>query len=195
MTLNNISKTPDNNLNASKKVWISILIFLVIVAIFFFLPIRLLLLSIAKDAEELFEQKANSLIREKEVENLQSNKAFYENHQVDLSGVESQLVYADMPIDLITFLEDGALLSGVKISISPGVVGAQEKDTWPTFDLLLSVEGSSSGLLKFLNKLESGQYFIDITSLGVTILARGEAEGQSIRNISAAISIKALVRK
>ena len=195
MVSNNTPKTFNNSSNVPQKVWISILVFIAIIVAFSLFLIRPLFLSIAEDAKELFDGKTSIFLRTEEIKNLQSNKVFYESNQESLLRIEEQFVSADIPIDLITFLEDSTISSGVKIDISPGTTGTQSKDAWPTFNLLLSVEGSSAGLLKFLDKLENGQYFIDISSLSIGTVKKGELEERTVEAINAALSIKALVKK
>src|SRR3989338_10437332 len=153
--------------------------------------------DIKKYSEELAVQKKNFSVSIEEAQSTQDDRKFYENGKEALGKVNALFVNADIPIDLIKFLEDNAASVNLAISIAPGIIDDKEEKQWPALAFHLSIQGSFSNLLKFVAKMESGPYLIDIVSLDIKGLIEEKkiAGGVSSGDVSAIIVIKALTKK
>ena len=153
--------------------------------------------DIKKYSEELAVQKKNFSVSLEEAQNTQDDRKFYEDGKEALGEVNALFVNAELPIDLIKFLEDNAASVNLAISIAPGIIDDKEEKQWPALAFHLSIQGSFPNLLKFIAKMESGPYLIDTVSLDVKKLIEEKkiAGGVSSGDVSAIIVIKALTKK
>lgn len=178
-----------------RKVYLYILAFVVVILAIVIIFIRPVFLGIKADSQELLLQKSNLALRTEETKGLAANKEFYANNSISLLDVENRLIDANIPIDLVTFLEESASSVGVSIDIAPGVIKDRGEDRWPTIDLLLSVSGPSLSFIKFLDKVENAPYFIDIISLNAERTIDGSKDREASRDIKTSLSISVLTRK
>src|SRR3989344_2833996 len=116
--------------------------------------------DIKKSSSDILEQKQKLLLLESRVQDFEKFKNRYIEIEPDFKKTETLFIKADLPVDFIRFLEKTAKDSNViaKISLSP----AQP----PSFQIAL--EGSFPNFLGFLEKLQSGQYLIDVQDISAS---------------------------
>ena len=178
-----------------RKIYISIIIFSglsILLTVFLIYP---LFSEIEKSSQNFLSQKQKLLALEKKVENLEKFKKILPEISTDLKKIDNLFVDPKVPIDFISFLEKTSQDFQLSLKISPGLPLKIEKDPWPSIGFQLSLAGSFSNFTKFLEKLESGPYLIEIQNLTISRLSETELKSKEFENflpgdVKANLSIK-----
>lgn len=170
-----------------KKIITSVVFFLILSILLIVFVISPLFLEIEEDSCNFPAQKQKLLALEKEVENLQRSKKTWPEILPDLEKI-NYLFFTDEPKELIDFRhfwEEAALASGVYLKMSQAhLPQAVDTDPWPSTAFTFTTAGSFSGLLNFLEKLQSSDYLIDIQDLNITRLTEAELRSSEFRQFS-----------
>ena len=160
-------------LSQKKKIYISgIGIFLVFLTLLFGL-IFPLFSSIKKDSFELFSQKEKLASLENTKESFNQIQESYPNFQSGIEKINSLFINPKEPIEFIGFLEKTAQSLNLSIQILLG--GEQPKGTdWQSISFQVKITGSFSNLMKFLEKIESAPYLVEINNLNIQKLSGNE---------------------
>lgn len=151
------------------KTKIRILSTVLIMAVFslIFFLIYPLFQDIKNSSLGILEQKQKLLLLESRVENMEKFKTRYTEIEPDFKKTEALFIKADLPVDFIRFLEKTAKDSNIKVKISLSQGQQAEGKSWQIFPFQTAIEGSFSDFLRFLEKLQSGQYLINVQDLSV----------------------------
>lgn len=179
-----------------KKIYISIIVFFGLTTVLIVFVIYPLFLEIKKISQEFFSQRQAFLTLEKKVENLEKFKIIFSEISPNLKKIDNFFVNPEIPIDFIRFLEKTSQDLGLSFEIS--LLGSSlkiEKNPWPFFSFQLNLIGSFSNFSKFLEKLESGPYLIEIQNLTINRLEEDELrlekfEKFSLGDVKSSILIK-----
>jgi Tfp pilus assembly protein PilO len=168
-------------------------IFLAIVGI----VIGPLVLGIEDIGTNIKEQDQNMLVLEERIAKAKEFRAFRAENEKDLAKLEKALVKAEMPLDFINFLEDVSKECQVISSFSPIASPKAEKDGLPAISFQVVITGNFSSAMKFLKKIESGPYLIQIGNLTIKnelgdVLEEGGAQQGQVRMD---LSLKAYAKK
>jgi Tfp pilus assembly protein PilO len=160
----------------TRKIYLSIAVFgttSILLIIFIIFP---LLKEIKKNSEAFLLEREKVASLSKEKENLQKIKNLYQTYQSDLEKIEDIFIDSEVPIELVTFLEKTASTSLVQLKILSMTKKTEKEDDWPSLLFQLSVTGSFSNFLKFVEKLENGPYLIEILDLNTHSLTEKETK-------------------
>jgi len=141
-----------------------LVVLFILLAVFVIYPI---FKDIKAKSQELVSQKEKLVILESTVMNLEKFRVLYQDLDKILDKIDSLFINSELPVDFISFLERTSGECSIESEISLGGVGKSEKSLWTPVNFQITVKGSSSNFLKFLEKLENSPYLIDIQKLTV----------------------------
>jgi len=148
-----------------KKIIVVSIIFGIIVIILLCFVIYPLLSRVKKNSQEFILAKKELVSFKAETEEFEQSKEVYRSLKTDLEKIDQLFINPDVPIDLIKFWRKTAKDSGTLIDISPTSLGAKETVLWDSIGFRLDLIGSFSNFLKFLEKIETAPYLIEIQNL------------------------------
>ncbi|GAH90126.1 unnamed protein product [marine sediment metagenome] len=137
--------------------------------------------GIEKSSEELITAKKELILSKEEAGKFEQFKEIYKGLKPDLEKINQLFIDQEIPIDLIKFWEKEARDSELSIKISPVFLKAAEIDPWNSIGFQLRLIGSFPNFLKFLEKIETSPYLIEIQNLTVEKL---------VQDVSATLTVK-----
>jgi len=161
-------------MNPRKKIIIFSIIFGLISLALVCFVIYPLFKEIKKNSGELISLKRELALSKNETEKFGEIKEVYENLEADLEKIDKLFIDSEVPVELIQFWETIAKDSGLLINISPTSSTTAEGETWDSIGFQITLSGSSSNFLEFLEKTETGPYLIEIQNLVVKKITGGE---------------------
>jgi hypothetical protein len=178
-----------------KKITISIVFFLSLIILFFVFLIYPLFLEIKNISQDFLNQKKELMAFEKRVENLKKFQKLFPKISAHLEKIDNLFVNPEVPVDFILFLERLSQESDLSLKISQNLSLEIKKDSWPFFSFQLNLVGSFPNLSRFLEKLESAFYLIEIQNLTINRLNEAELKSKefeqfSLGDVKAILSIK-----
>lgn len=156
-----------------------------------------LVLGIEDIGTSIKEQDQNMLVLDERIAKAKEFRSFRAENEEDLAKLEKSLVKAEMPLDFINFLEDVSRECQVISSFSPIASPKAEKDGLPSISFQVVITGNFSSAMKFLKKIESGPYFIEIGNLTIKNEQGDvfEEGGRQPGQVRMDLSIKAYAKK
>ena len=145
--------------------------------------------QIKKESADFISEKNKLIEFENKDKNLSELKSNYKKYQAYSEKIDGLLVDSAEPIKFIEFLEKEAENSTITIEISPSLPQRLGSDPWPSMNFQMIAVGSFPNLLKYLEKLESAPYLIEIVNFNI-----GEAtqkETKTGEQLAATFLIKA----
>ncbi len=167
----------------NKKIYTSLVFFALVILIFIFLIICPLLTDIKKDSQDFILQKNNFAELQLRKENFNQLRDFYQSRQEELKRIDNLFINRETPIEFIEFLEEKAKDSFLAIEISATFSKKAESEKWNFSNYQLSLNGSFPNILKFLEKIETAPYLIEISNLNIRKLSEKEKEFRSHDNV------------
>lgn len=141
-------------------------------------------LKIKKVSENFLSQKQELFLLEERETNVNKFKNFYNREKVNLNEIEAVFINPEAPVDFIGFLEKISQDSQISIKISPiSAAAGRTDDPWNSIGFQLELAGSFPDFLKFLEKLESSAYLVEIKNLNIRGLTESVAPGSVKANI------------
>lgn len=175
------------NPDIKKKISLSLILSSLILILFIAFLIYPLFEEI-KESFQIFTSQENIFIELRErTKNIKEFKYYYKNHKSDIEKIDLLFVNQEEPVTFIKFLEIEAQKSQLFLQISSENLKKQENEPWSFISFQLTLNGSFSNFLKFLEKLESADYLIKIQTLN--LIKKTEAN-----NITATLLIKAYTK-
>lgn len=175
------------------KIYLSWLIFGSLSLGLIILLISPLFQEIQKNSKSLVLTRSSLDLLERKIENLESFQIFYKKNKANFEKLDSLFINPQEPVDFIQFLEQQAQDSEVLLKISPPAVQKLKKGLWPSMNFRLTLKGPFPNFLKFLEKLESSPYLIEISSLNARRLTERdivEPEELSVGDVEVFLTIK-----
>lgn len=129
-------------------------------------------------------ERNNLFSIESKIKDLEKFRAEYANISPDLARAESLFVNAELPVDFIRFLEENSQSSGINLKISPSASVAIPGDLWKSSVFQLTLAGSYSGVLRFIDKLENGPYLIGFQNFSLSKLTDTELKSKEFGKFS-----------
>jgi Tfp pilus assembly protein PilO len=166
-------------ISPKRKIYsVSILfIFLILGLVFCF--ISPLFSTIKKDSLGYLSQKENLILIEKKKKELTNIERIYADIEPSLSKIDAFFVNAEEPVDFINFLEKSAKQLNLSIQISLREKEI-EKKPWPGMYFQIETAGSFSNFMKFLEKLESVLYLIEVENMDIKKASEAQARFRTI---------------
>ena len=152
----------------NKKIYISLCLFTAAALVFAFFVIHPLLTQIRENSSNFVLQKNSFAELQEREANFKKLKNFYQTYEQDLKRIDALFINSSDPVEFtafMEFLENDAKDCGLSIEILSLPVKKAESDAWNFNNYQLSLEGSFSNVLKFLEKLENAPYLIEISNL------------------------------
>lgn len=163
-------------MNFAKKINITIAIIAIISFLLIFFLVRSFFFEIKNVSQNFLAQKEKLVFLTDKLESLQKFEGYFGEIKPNLEKIDAFFVDAEAPVEFIGFLENTAKNCEVSLKISPPQnVQKTEKDPWPFLNFQVSSTGYFSKFSKFLEKLESSQYLIEIQNLNVSRTSKTEA--------------------
>ena len=113
---------------------------------------------------------------EKKIENLKEFQTLWLEIEPNLKKIDQLFIDPQVPVEFVNFLEKIAKDSEILIEISSAISSKTEKDPWPSLLLQINSTAPFSEFLKFLEKIETSPYLIEIQNLNARRLIEGDAE-------------------
>jgi hypothetical protein len=163
-------------MNQINKKYIIFLIILFLLASAFFGVGIYFLFKAKQKSNDFYLAKNKFFSTEKTESQLELAKNFYEKHQGEIKEFNTIFFETDVPVKLITFIEETASTSGVNFNLdSIGKTNLKNNKGFKTVKPALIISASASASLKnillFLTKIESGLFLIEVTD--ITIRKKG----------------------
>lgn len=174
-----------------KTILISIIFGLITIALIF-VGISPLLQGIKKNSETLIALKAELTLSQERAGKIEQLKKDYKELEPDLEKIDKLFVNPETPIDLIEFWEKMASISNLSIEISPVSLKSFQDEAWNSMGFQLRLTGSFPNFRKFLEKIETGPYLIELQNLSVKKLTEGKLV--SPEDVSVSLTAKVYTR-
>ena len=171
---------------------IGALIFNLLLVLIFLFPLVLNLNSISNDIIAL---KKNSASVEKELGIAEQFNNSYNSLELKKENIDQFLVSPEVPVELIQFFEKSAEDFNLTINILPSSSKESKKDLWNSMGFNIELTGDFLNFLKFLEKIETSHYFLEIQGLQSRKISKNELylekyEGFSDRDVKTILKIK-----
>lgn len=154
-------------MNSKKQIIIISIVSGIILLILIFLFLFPLLKQVKNSSSEFVEVKKKIALFESRIDGIDRLKTTYDDIKEDLEKTDRLLIDSDVPIELIKFLEGTAAESNLSIRISPSSPKKSDNDRWDFIGFRLSLEGSFNGFMRFLEKIETAPYLIEVQDLSI----------------------------
>lgn len=177
------------------KINLSLVVFIILSLSLILFLIYPLFAGIKNNSEELISQKQKLISLETKIENLEKFQTLWQEIEPDFQKIEKFFIDPEVPVEFISALETIAKDCQMTVEISSTPSGRTEKDPWSLLFFQLGATTSFSKFLKFLEKLETSPYLIEIPSLNVRKLTEAdlrlkEFEGKSLGDVKITLSLK-----
>jgi len=154
-------------MNIKQKNNISIVFFLILFILTFFLVIFPLLKDIQSKAKELSLQENKSITLQLKIDGLERFKDTYKGLEGDLKKIDDLFVNLEVPVEFINFLENEAQQLNLDFKISSASNYANNPNPWSYIIFQATADGNFSDLVKFLEKIENSSYLIEIININI----------------------------
>lgn len=154
-------------MSTKKKIYLYLAILIGVSLVFLVLILPGLLKAIREDSEKLISLQNELIFLQKEKENLKQLEVIYQTSQADLEKINALFVDPEVPVEFIDFLEKNGELSQQEIDISLVQRKQGEDEPWPSLLFQISTSGSFPNFLKFLERLQSSPYLVEILNLNI----------------------------
>ncbi len=187
-------------INLRKKLYITASVSIIITLLFVFGLISPLFSTIKNDSKDLLSQKEKIVSLREKKENFKNLQRAYLDIQANKNKIDSLFVDIKEPINFINFLEKTSETLNLTTQISLNNEEVENK-LQPTLSFQIKSTGSFQNFMRFLEKLESSPYLIEIDSLNIKKLSASETQFEipkqtkaKINNIQATLDIKVYAR-
>lgn len=159
------------------KIFLSAFLFLIlnlILILFFIYPSWK---EIQEKSEELILVKEKLLALEQEVKSIDELKKLEERLKPAKEKIESLFINKEIPLELISFLENLSQSCQVSQEILPLPKSSKKSsltEPWPFLDFQMKLFGSFPNIARFLEKIESGPFLIKVENLNIVRLNENE---------------------
>jgi hypothetical protein len=167
-----------------RKIFSILTVFILIVFSLMLLLAISLIKDIKKSSQEfVLERKTLSLLEGQfqKFEDFEENSAFY---QSNLEKLGKLFLNPEVPVDLIQFLEEESGNLGLLIKISPSTITSRKTDPWESIGFQISLTGSFSACLKFLEKLQTSSWLLEVERTEVQRIPEKELQLEELKNFS-----------
>ena len=175
-------------MNFTKKIIISSVIFVALIALLSVFAIAPLVREIKINSEAIVLEKDKYSALEAKIGNLDKFKDLYKEYSVNLEKINTLFINAEVPVEFIGFLEGIAEDNDIQLTISPSSARTTG-GTWPFITFRIGCVGEYSDFMKFVEKIESAPYLLEIQNLDIRRIEPKEGEVYS-GDISAGLTIK-----
>ncbi len=170
-----------------QKIYLSLFCLVIIVVLSVVFLIYPFFNQVRNSSQELVLEKSRLNALSFEKENFKNIEAVYKNYQGDLDKIDKLFVDSSFPVDFISFLEKNASSSNVNLVKSSSLNKKSDEDPWPNMTFNLSLSGSFPNILKFIERIESAPYLIEITDFSTNKAGGQELKTSTNENFASVI--------
>ena len=157
--------------------------------------------DIVMASQDLKNQIESLVVFDAEIKNIEVFRNLYPGIRPNLEKASDLLVIYEAPVEFMKFLE--AVSDDCQLSttvMASAIVQNKEKTSWPLLSFQITSLGSAPDFYKFLDKIESGPYLIEIQNLKINRLTEKELEqkefvGLFLGDVKAVISVNLFTKK
>lgn len=150
------------------KINFSIVLIIILAILIIFFGIIPVFKDINNYSEEFIFQKQMLASLENKIKNLDQLKPSYDNYKLSIEKIDGLFIDLEIPVDFVGFLESLAKKNNIKIKISPAPSEKQKNTEWSSINFQIVADGSFQDFLRFLNKIESAPYLINIKNFDIS---------------------------
>jgi len=181
------------------KINLSLVIFSILIIGFIAFLIYPLFEGIKNNSEDLTSKKQKILSLEAKIGDLEKFQSLWREIEPSFKKIDQSFIEPKVPVEFISFLEMTARDCAIDIEISSALPSKVEKDPWPSLFFQISSTSSFPKFLKFLAKIETSPYLIEIQNLNGKSLTKKELDSEDLEKFSLidtkiTLSIKAYTR-
>ena len=165
-------------IDSQKKKYIISFLFVTLILIFVFGIIVPLFLAIKKDSAGIVSQKERLLSVQSKVASFSKCNQNNSILQSDIKKIKSFFIDPKEPLEFINFLEKTAQSLNLSIQIFAGSVSVKDSEI-PSLSFQAKLSGSFNNLMKFLDKLGSADYLVEVESLNIQKFSQIQPGDQS----------------
>lgn len=182
-------------MTTKNKVYLSSVIFVLLGASLIIFLVQPVYKDIGISSEELILEKQTLTSLEAKIKNIEDFRKNYQETKENLEKTKNLFIKLKAPINFIYFLEESARVSQIPLEIFPSQVKENKEGAWSYIVFKIDSACSFPNFLKFLEKLESSPYLIEIHGLTMTKLTeddlrREKFENYSLGDVNVSLSIK-----
>lgn len=171
-------------MDSKKKIYAIIIIFLLGAVFLIVFAITPLLEEIIASSKEFFSIKQSTAIIREKIEQTSGVKQEFLALETSLEKIRTLFVNSEMPVGFLQFLEETAKSNNLSINISYTSQGKEESSTFPFLGFRLVTSGSFPNSWKFLRKLETSSYLLEIQDLVIRHLTENQLRQEDYRELS-----------
>lgn len=178
---------------------LSLVIFSILIIGFIVFLIYPLFEGIKNNSEDLTSKKQKILSLKAKIEDLKKFQSLWREIEPSFKKIDQSFIDPKVPVEFISFLEMTARDCAVDIEISSALPSKAEEDPWPSLFFQISSTSSFPKFLKFLAKMETSPYLIEIQNLNGRSLTEKKLDSEglekfSLIDVKITLSIKAYTR-
>ncbi len=151
---------------SKNKIYITLTVFCILSGALIVFIIYPVIREIRKEAEELIVQRRETVLIERKLKNFEEFKQLYQEIRSDLKKTDFLFINPDVPVEFFGFLKRNAVYSQVSMDIAHWAVNENRAEA------SLMIDGSFPNFLKFLERLETGFYLIEVLNIHVRKIER-----------------------
>lgn len=154
-------------MDLKKKIIVFSLIFGIVGLVLVCFLIYPLFKGIKKNSEEFVTAGKELILLQGKTGKVEQFRKTYEDLKPDLEKIDSLFTDPEVPIDLVKFLDKTAENFDLSNNISSVSVKTAETDPWTSLGFRMTLAGFLPNFLKFLEKIETAPYLIEVQNLAV----------------------------
>lgn len=154
-------------MKSKEKIILFSLIFGIVILLLICFLIYPLVQGIKRNSQDLVRAKEELTLFQTKLQEVEQTRESYNKLKSDLDKIDNFFVDCEVPIDFIKFLEKTASDAGLSIDISPVSLKIGEAASWNSIGFSLILIGSFPDFSKFLEKIETAPYLLEVQGLGV----------------------------
>lgn len=160
-------------MNTVQKTYLSAAIFITAALLLFVFAVYPLLEGVKKSSKSSMSAKNELASFTVQDELRREGKALYQKHITDLERMDNLFIDPEVPLELLSFLEREAAAVKMPTDVISITSKPADKDPWPSLIIKLSGLGDFASFLRFLEKVETGPYLIEVLDVTAKKLPNG----------------------
>lgn len=170
--------SPKNKINLS---FVVILLAGILLVVFLILPIYK---NIKVNVQELIVQKQKLMSLDEKIRNVEDFKKNHDEIKQQLEKGQGLFINSEAPVEFISFLQQIVQNYHLLIEIVPSEPFETKTEPWLYINFQITIHGSFPNLLRFLEKIESSPYLIEIKSLSIERLTERDLAAEKLSGLS-----------
>ena len=169
-------------MDPKKKQYVLITVFTSLFLVLTFVIMVPLFSSIKQDTVDIIFQKSKIFLAEKQIETFNKINEDYLGFKNNAEKISSIFIDQKEPLDFINFIEKTALQLNLddEIFINNNEI---KNSVFSGVSFQISISGSFDSFMKFLEKLESANYLVQITNLSIQKSSSNESVVQTNKTL------------